>query len=249
MRGAALALMACLTAAPAAAGLTRAELEAVGAEAAAGAAVPASLGLSDGRRPSVLVLADYDCAELCDPLLARVAAVLERTGLAPGADYRLAVASIDPRDGADAREVFLDAAVGQGAQRAAVLAPEMAPEALERLTAALGFRFAYDADADRFAHPATAYVLTPEGRVSRVFPPLVAEPADMRRAIVEAGRGAVGGLGERLALICYGFDPVTGRYSLLIERVLSAASLAFAAAVALALGLAFRRERRREGGA
>ena len=74
--------------------------------------------------------------------------------------------------------------------------------------------------------------------MSRLFPALLVEPADLRRAPVEASRGAVGGLAERLALACYGFDPVTGRCSPSIERVLTVASLLFAAALGAALALA-----------
>ena len=226
MRRRLLALAACLLATPAAADLTQVELDAVGA------------------RPSVLVMADFDCSDLCDPLVAQTAASLDGTGLAPGEDYRLAVVGIDPRDGEEARARFLDGSVGHGVMREALLAPPMPEPRLARLTDSLGFRYAYDEARDRFAHPVLAYVLTPEGRVSRVFPSLAIEPAEMRRALVEAGDGVVGSLVERLVLTCYGFDPLTGRYSLAIERSLSVASALFAVGVLGAIALAIRRERK-----
>ena len=248
MRRAGLLLLALVLAAPARADLTQMELEAVGARAGAGAAVPPGLGLGDGGPPTVLVFADFECPDICDPLVAQTAAALEATGLAPGADYRLAVVGLDPRDGEAERTRFLDGAVGAGPLSAALLTPRLEPPDLARLTDALGFRYAFDATRDRFAHPVLAYVLTPEGQVSRVFPSLQADARAMRRALVEAGRGAVGGLGERLVLLtCYGFDPVTGRYTLAIERALSALSLLFAAVVAGAIALALVRERRRGG--
>ncbi|WP_299843612.1 hypothetical protein [uncultured Jannaschia sp.] len=237
--------LALLAAAPAGAGLTPAELDAVGARPGAAAFVPADLGLTDGTRPAVLVFADYDCPEICDPLVAQIAASLAGTGLDAGADYRLVVVGIDPRDDAAARDAFLGGTLG--AAREAAVAPLLSSEDLTRLTRALGFSYAFDAERERFAHPVASYVLTPAGRVSRLFPGLFTDPADMRRALVQAGRGTVGGLAERLALTCYGFDPLTGRYSLAIERVLTIVSLLFAAAFGGALALAHWRERRRGG--
>ena len=233
--------MALLIAAPAQAGLTPAELDAVGARPGETAEVPDDLRLTDGARPAVLLFANYDCPEICDPLVAQVAASLAGTGLAAGDDYRLVVVGLDPRDDAAARDAFLDGTLG--AARDAALAPTLPPGDLGRLMEALGFSFAFDAERDRFAHPVASYVLTPEGRVSRLFPGLFADPVDLRRALIEAGRGAVGGVAERLALTCYGFDPLTGRYSLAIERVVTIGSLLFAAAFGGALTLAHWRER------
>ena len=237
---------ALVLAGPAEVDLTQVELDAVGASPGVSAAVPDDLGLLDGTRPLMLVLADFECPDICDPLVAQTAAALEGKGLVPGEDHRLAVVGLEPRDGEAARTRFLDGAVEPGSLRRTTLTPRLAPPELECLTEALGFRHAFDAARDRFAHPVLAYVLTPDGRVSRVFPSLQSkEPAEMRHALVEAGGGAVDGLLERHALTCYGFDPVTGRCSLLIERTPSILSLAFATALLGAVAWAVLRERRR----
>ena len=59
--------------------------------------------LSDaiGGVPAFVVFADYTCRTLCGPIVEFAAAGLGKTGLRPGADYRLLVIGIDPRDGLD----------------------------------------------------------------------------------------------------------------------------------------------------
>ncbi|EKE44605.1 hypothetical protein OCGS_1443 [Oceaniovalibus guishaninsula JLT2003] len=235
-----LALLVC--ALPAWAGLTQAELGLVGLRPGDTAQVPAGLGLSDGIRPAVLVFADFECPDICDPLVAQTADSLAGTGLAAGRDYRLIVVGLDPRDNAAARDAFLGGTLGD--RRAAALVPDLGPDRLAELTDAMGFGYVYDAEYDRFAHPVTSFVLTPEGRVSRVFPALHPAPDDMRRALIEAGQGTVGGLAERLVLTCYGFDPLTGRYNLAIERILTIFGVTFALGLGSALAIAHLRERR-----
>ena len=40
-------------------------------------------------------------------------------------------------------------------------------EAIRALAARLGFQYAYDPRSEQYAHPAAAFVLTPDGRISR----------------------------------------------------------------------------------
>jgi protein SCO1/2 len=54
----------------------------------------------------------------------------------------------------------------------------------------------------------------------------------MRLALVAAGQGHVGSLGDRIRLLCYGYDPVRGIYT---ERITLMLEIAAAITVA-ALG-------------
>ena len=64
---------------------------------------------------------------------------------------------------------------------------------------------------------------TPEARVSRYFPGVRFDPSDVRLALAEAAHGRVGSLVDRLVLLCYHFDPVTGKYTLQVLTLLRAA--------------------------
>ncbi len=83
----------------------------------------------------------------------------------------------------------------------------------------MGFVSVYDRDRDQFAHPAAAFVIAPDGRLARALPGLAVDPATMRLAIVDAGKGKVGTLTDHIRLLCYGYDPASGTYSVAIGRI------------------------------
>jgi protein SCO1/2 len=103
---------------------------------------------------------------------------------------------------------------------------------VQRLTEALGYRYAYDAEHDQFVHPGAAYVLRADGRVTRVLTGLGLSGGNMRLALVEAGEGRIGTFSDTVRLLCSGFDPTRGTYNVVISHVLMAAG----AATILALG-------------
>jgi protein SCO1/2 len=208
------------------AGLTEAVLDDVAAEPRPDAALPLGLRFSDetgqprtlgdvlAGKPAILVFADYTCRTLCGPILTFVAAGLERSGLAAGADYWLVVIGLDPKDDPKSARATKAARIGSGTPLAAAAIMLTGEEAAIRTaTAALGYRYAYDAEHDQFAHPAAAFAVNAAGRVTRVLSGLTLDGADLRMALVEAGEGRVGSLGDRLRLLCYGFDPVRGVYT------------------------------------
>lgn len=227
-----------LTAGPAHAALTQAELDRVAVDLPEGASLP--LGL---ERPAVLIFADFDCGHICDAVLTQTADLLARTGLEAGRDYALTVVGLDPRDSARMAADFIARDAPPDMRDAITL---LRPDAarLAEMTQALGYGLAYDAERDSFAHPAARYVLEPGGRVSAVLPAFGTDEGDLRRAIVGARLGT-GAAATRLILLCYGFDPVTGRYSLAIWCVLTVLGLGTAALIGAGLALAHWRERRR----
>jgi protein SCO1/2 len=196
-------------------------------------------------RPTVLVFADYSCTTLCGPLVAFVASALAQSGLR-AEQYRFVVISLDPKDGADRaarmRREHLngDAAVGSVTTFATA---DVAT--VRELTAALGYRYAYDKEHDQFIHPAAAYVLRADGKVARVLTGLGLSGDDMRLALVEAGEGRIGTFGDQVRLICSGFDPAHGAYNLMVSRLLVATGLATVLAVGGLLGILMLAGRRR----
>ncbi len=242
---------------PAEAALTQAQLDAVAASPAAGAAVPDRLVFVDaagrplelralfGRRPIVLVLADYRCREICGPILAIAAHALASSGLAAGRDFDLVVVGIDPRaSGADAarmRHAELDDVGDLGAATHVLVGSAPAVAALET---ALGYRAAYDEVSARYAHPADIFVLTATGIVSRVLPALDADGPGLRLALVEAGQGRIGTLRDRFHLLCYGLDPARGAANAAVRMALAGGGLLTLLGMA---GLVAAMERRRAG--
>jgi protein SCO1/2 len=229
---------------PAVARVTPAEYREIGVTVPAQASLPLTPPVidSDGRsrrlkdiisHPTVLIFADYTCRTLCGPILAFVASALEQTGLRPGEQFQLLVVGLDPKDStqdaAAMRKRYLLA--GSSLSPAATFV-RVDSATITALTAALGYRYQYDADDDMYVHPAAAYILQADGRVSRVLAGVGISTDDLRLALVEASAGKVGTFGDQVRLLCSGFDPAHGTYNLIIGRLLALA----AAATVLTLG-------------
>jgi len=238
---------------PARAALTPAELAEAELNPPPGAALPLDLRLLDstGRpatpgdvlagRPGLLVLADYTCETLCGTALGLAAGALAGTD----ENAVLLVLGLDPRDGpaeaASMKAAYL-APYPEVAARARFLTGDAAT--LARAQAALGYHARFDAEADRYAHPLGAVVLTPAGAVSRTIPGLALDAAALGPALREAAAGRAGpGILEGLRLLCYGLDPAHGIYNALVTRGLAIGSAAVL--VLLALGGLLARRRRR----
>ena len=206
---------------------------------------PRSLGAALGGRPAVLVFADYTCRTLCGPILEFVVNGLEHSGLKPGTDYRLVVIGLDPKDGLEQARA-MRAAYLDGSPLADATTILTGNEAAVRIiTQAAGYHYAYDAEHDQFAHPAAAYVISPEGRIARVLSGIGLNGSDLRLALVDAGEGQIGTFIDHIRLLCYGFDPAQGIYTSAIERWLMAAAAATVIIIAVWLAILVRHARRR----
>lgn len=223
-----LALTLLMLPLPARANFNAATLDAISATPPSGAALPRDLRFIDESGqpttlaafsgvPTVVIFADYTCHTLCGPILDFVVAGLASTGLRPSTDFHLVVIGLDSRDDFGApramRSSHLDAGDPIGGATIFLTGTD---DAIRSVTGALGYRYAYDAEHDQFAHPAAAYIADAQGRVTRVLPALALNGADFRLALVEAGRGAIGTVIDQIHLLCYGYDPVRGIYT---ERI------------------------------
>ncbi len=229
---AAVLLGVLLLPAPALARLSAAELGRVAVSPGPGARVPLDLPVTDTAgdratslgamldgRPALLLPVDYTCGNVCDPMIGLSADALAATGLAAG-DRRLVLVGLDPKDdAATARARIAEIWGGRAADPIVLIA---GPVQVTRLTEALGYRYAYDAASDSFAHPAAALLLTGDGRLARVLSPLAVNGKDLRLALTEAGEGRIGTLADHLVLLCYGYDAAKGVYTPLVGRILTA---------------------------
>jgi len=90
-------------------------------------------------------------------------------------------------------------------------------------------------------------VLTPAGRVARYFYGFDFAPRDLKLGLIEAAQAKIGSPIDQLLLLCYSYDPATGKYGLVILNSLRLGGLATVAALGVFLIVMFRRERRKNG--
>ncbi len=75
----------------------------------------------------------------------------------------------------------------------------------------------------QFAHASVIMMLTPEGKLSRYFYGIQYPERDVRLGLEEASQGKISSPVDAILLFCYHYDPHTGKYGLLISRVIQLA--------------------------
>ncbi len=234
-------------------------LKEVGIDQKPNAQVPLDLEFSDetgqpvalrqffGTRPVVLALVYYECPMLCTQVLSGFAGSLQGMSFTVGKEYDVLVVSFDPGEtpamATSRKKEFMRRFV-RDATPANIHFLTGREESIKALTAAVGFRYAYDKAIDQYAHPAAITILTPEGRVSRYLYGVEFAPRDLKLAIVEASDGKVGSITEQMLLFCYHYDPEAGKYGLVIMNFVRAAGLGTVLLLVGWIVLSLRRERR-----
>jgi len=174
------------------------------------------LGAFFTNKPVVLALAYYDCPMLCTQVLNGMTGSLKTLSLDAGKDFDVVVVSIDPRDSYQMAAAKRDTYVrnyGRPQTAAGWHFLTGAEPSIKPLAAALGFHYAYDPNLKQYAHGAAIYVVTPKGVVSRYLLGIDFAPRDLRLALVEASNNRLGTAVDQVLLLCYHYDPSTGRYS------------------------------------
>lgn len=205
---------------------------------------PVTLGSAMGDRPTVLALGYFHCTTLCGVVRADLLDSLGQSGMRVGNDYTLLAVSIDPS------ETAADAAESHARESARYPLPGDASGAhyltgnAAALEQAVGFHARFDQDTKQFLHPAGLVFLTAAGTVSGYLMGVGYTPGDVRAGVIRARDGGVAKAVLPVLLLCFHFDPTTGRYTLAVMRLLQIAGALTVLTVGGTIALAVRKERR-----
>ena len=202
-------------------------------------------GVADGK-PLILALVYFHCPNLCGVVRADLFDALGRTGLVAGRDYELAAISIDTNEtSADAARAKADDLAHFGVPGAARSWHYLTGDAagVRAVAQSVGFRDRFDAASKQFLHPAGIVFVTSAGVVSGYLLGVGYRPGDIRAAVTRAAGGGIARASLPILLLCFHYDPTTGRYSLAILKLLQIAAGITVLAIGGTLFLAFRRER------
>ncbi|NLS17662.1 SCO family protein [Rhizobium sp. P40RR-XXII] len=169
-------------------------------------------------KPILLAPVLHNCPNICGVTLSGLMEAIQAQPFRSPSDFTLVAFGIDPREGPTEARASLDRLRRRFPSLAAngVHALTGDASAVHAITAALGYRYAWEPEIGQYAHAAAVAVLTPEGRLSRWLYGLAPTSRDLQLALTEAGEGHVGNWGDQLLVLCYHYDPHTGRYSPLI---------------------------------
>jgi protein SCO1/2 len=204
------------------------------------------LGEFFGKRPVVLALVYYECPMLCTHVLNGAVSALSVLKFDVGKEYDFIAVSINPKEtprlAAEKKKAYLERY--KRPQTAAgwhfLTGKE---ENIQRLAAAVGFRYAYDPDIQQYAHGAAIEILTPRGVVAKYFYGIEYSPRDIRFGLIEASDERIGTIADNALMLCYHYDPATGKYGATAIEAIRIGAVATVAAFLLFLFVSLRRER------
>jgi protein SCO1/2 len=174
-----------------------------------------------GNKPAVLVFVYFQCPMLCTEILNGLTRTRKVVGLTPGKDFEILTVSFDEREGPDLaarKKASYIESLGNPAAAKGWHFLTGTKASIDKLCDSAGFRFLWDEQIQQFAHPGGMVILTPEGRISKYYFDFT--PRDLRFALVEASHGKIGSLSDKFLLLCYHYDPTTGRYGLVVTNVI-----------------------------
>jgi protein SCO1/2 len=200
-----------------------------------------------GKRPMVFALVYHECPMLCNVVLNNMVSSLRSLEFTPGVEYDVLTISIAPHE----------TSALASAKRRGFVTKFQRMETLNhwhfltgdepnirKIADEVGFNYAYDPKSGQYAHASGIMILTPEGKVSRYFYGVDYPTRDLRFGIMEASEEKIGSPIAQVLLMCFHYDPTTGKYSLAVMRILQACGLVTVIGLGMSIVTMLRRDRR-----
>jgi protein SCO1/2 len=200
-----------------------------------------------GKKPVVLVLGYYGCPMLCTLVLNGLVEALQDLKLDIGNQFDVLDISISPTEtpalAAAKKREYLRHYGRPGADRGWHFLTG-GEAAIQKVSHAVGFRYAYDATIKQYAHPSGFIVLTPQGKVARYFFGVNFRGQELNDALRGASANRVGSPIRQLFLLCFHYSPITGKYGGLVINAVRSVGIATLLALAVFGARSFYRDHR-----
>ena len=200
------------------------------------------------RGPAIVVPAYFACSNLCGIVLHGLAQDLSTAAIEAGRDVEVIAVSIAPDEGPDAALEKKRMVLGEDVPGWHFLTGDEA--AIHAVSAALGYRYAYDPVERQYAHASGIAIVSPRGRISRVMYGVAFPERELHEALATARArdpppaeaDATADL-ARTWLLCFHYDPHTGRYTFAAMNAVRIAALVALTALCFAIIRMCRHER------
>jgi protein SCO1 len=199
-----------------------------------------------GKRPVLLALVYYECPMLCTQVLNGVTGALKVLNFDVGKEFDVVAVSINPKEGpglaASKKQAYLER-YGRPQTAGGWHFLTGREENIRALANAVGFRYAYDEEIQQYAHGAGIELLTPKGMIARYFYGIEFAPRDIKFGIMEASEERVGSPIDSVLLLCYHYDPATGKYGATAMTMVRVGAVMTMVGFAVFLFVSLRQER------
>jgi protein SCO1/2 len=204
------------------------------------------LGDYFGRRPVILALVYYECPMLCTQVLNGLVTALGVMNFEPGREFDVVAVSFNPKEGpglaAQKKASYLER-YGRPHTAGGWHFLTGSDSSIQRLTEAMGFRYAYDEKLGQYAHGAGIEVLTPRGVIAKYYYGIEYSARDIRFGLIQASEEGIGTPIDDVLLFCYHYDPATGRYGATVLGLVRLGGIATVLGLLTFLVVSLRRER------
>ena len=184
-----------------------------------------------GSKPVVLVLGYYECPMLCTLVLNGLVASAADLKWTVGREYEVVAVSINPREtpalAAAKKRTYLRRYGRPGSADGWHFLTGK-EDAIKAVASQAGFHYAFDPASKQYAHPSGLVILTPAGKVSRYLFGVTYRPKNLSQVLRAASSNRVGSPIQQLVLLCFHYNPITGKYSrsiIVSLRILGAATM------------------------
>ena len=204
------------------------------------------LGEYFGKRPVILVLGYYECPMLCTQVLNGLVSALGILTFDAGREFDVVAVSINPKESpalaAQKKQSYMDRYNRPNAVAGWHFLTGT-EASIHHLAAAVGFRYAFDEQIQQYAHAAVIEVLTPRGVVSKYFYGIEFSARDIKFGLMEASEERIGSAIDSALLLCYHYDPTTGKYGASAIGAVRVGAVATVLAFLSFLYISLKRER------
>ena len=202
-----------------------------------------------GKKPVVLVLGYYQCPMLCTLTLNGLVQAMEDMKWSVGREFDIINVSIDPREtpalAVAKKNNYLKKYGRPGADAGWHFLTGDEP-VIRELTTEAGFKYVFDPASKQYAHPSGVVILTPDGKISRYLFGVTYKASDLYASLRDASGEKIGSPIQRLVLLCFHYNTITGKYGapiMVVIRIFGVATLLVLVWLIVSL---IRREKRQE---
>ena len=196
-------------------------------------------------KPVIITPIYFECPMLCNLIINGLTDGLKELTWQPGNEFEIVTFSIDPS------ETHELAAEKKASYIRLLGKPEAADgwhflatdqENIDRMTAALGFRFKWSDEAQEFLHGSAIMFISPDGTITRYLYGIEYPSLNLRNALYDAAEGKIGSVVERAMLYCYSYDPDSRSYVANAVNIMKLGGLLTLMGLSIFLGLLWFRK-------
>ncbi len=191
-------------------------------------------------KPVIITPIYFECPMLCNLIINGLTDGLKELTWQPGNEFEIVTFSIDPTEthelAAEKKSSYIRLlGKPEAANGWHFLATDQ--ENIDKMTAALGFRFKWSEEAQEFLHGSAIMFISPDGTITRYLYGIDYPTLNLRNALYDAAEGKIGSVVERVMLYCYSYDPDSRSYVANAVNIMKLGGLLTLMGLSIFLGL------------